>query len=182
MSRNRILGYQAQTRSRIIAYIVTFALLLILLASAQVSFFGRLKPFGAVPDLMICAVLCIAFFDGEYVGAITGIAAGFLIEALGAQGITLLPPVYMIGGYVVGHYAKRSTINRYVLYFFYLIGACALRASLTVIYACLTYDTVDLPQILLRAVLPEMAGTAIAGLLLFFPIRGICALLERKKT
>ncbi len=181
MARNRILGYQAQARSRIAAYIITFSLLLILIGSMQVAFFGRLRPFGAIPDLMICTVLAVAFFDGRYTGAIVGLCGGFLIEAMGGQGITLLCPVYMIGGYVVGHYSRTVHPKKYTVYLFYLACACLLRAALTVIYACLCYETVNLPDILLHTVLPELGGTAIAGLVLFFPIGGICRLLERKK-
>lgn len=181
MPRNRILGYQARTRSRMIAYCLSFGLLIVLLACMQVSFFGRLRPFGAVPDLMICTVLCIAFFSGRYAGAITGIAAGFLIEAIGSQGVTLLPLIYMIGGYVAGHYARTVKPKRYLVYLFFLACALFVRAGTTVIYVCMIYQSVNLPQILLRAVLPEAAGTALAGCVLYFPVGLLCRVLERNK-
>lgn len=176
----RILGYQAQTRSRIIAYTLTFGLMLLIIASFQVSVLGRFPPFGAVPDLMIVTVLCVAYFCGRYAGAITGIAAGFIIEAIGSQGISLLPVVYMIGAYVAGHYARTVKPKRYTVYLFFLACALFVRAGVTVIYASFTYETVHLLKILLYSVLPEMGGTAIAGLILFFPVGLICRLLERK--
>ncbi len=180
MARNRILGYRAQTRSRVLAYTVTFALLLVLLACLQVAFFGKLRPFGAVPDLMICTVLIIAYFCGQYAGAITGIAAGFLIEAIGSLGVSILPVAFMIGGYVVGYYAHTLGQKRYPVYLLYLGGALILRAGLTVIYAAISYESVNLLHILWESVLPEALGTALAGILLYFPIGGICRLLARK--
>ncbi len=181
MPRNRILGYRAQTRSRMIAYTLTFACLIVLLSSMQVAFFGKLRPFGAVPDLMICTVLCIAYFSGQYAGAITGIAAGFLIESIGSQGISLLPVIYMVGGYIAGYYAKNITQKRYVMYLFYLACALFVRAGTTVIYACLHYEFVNLPKILLYSALPECIGTAIAGCVLYFPIGLVCRILEKRK-
>ncbi len=181
MARNRILGYRAQTRSRMIAYTLTFACLIVIVASMQVALLGRIKPLGAVPDLMICTVLCVAYFSGKYSGAMVGIAAGFLIEAIGSQGISLLPIVYMIGGYVAGHYAKSVMRNRYVTYLFYLACALFVRAGMTVIYACLHYEFVNLPKILLYSVLPEGIGTAIAGCVLYFPVGLVCMIPERKK-
>lgn len=181
MLRNRVLGYRAQTRSRIVAYCVTFTLLLVLMASMQVALLGRWRPLGAVPDLMLVTVLGIAFFSGQYAGAITGIGAGFLIEAMGSQGITLLPVVYMVGAYVAGHYARTVKKAKYPAYLFYLGCALLLRAGVTVTYTALTYQTLDLVRVLLYAVLPEMLVTALAGLVSYFPIGIICRLLARKK-
>ena len=176
----RILGYRAQTRSRIIAYTVTIGLMLLIVASVQVTIPKSLCFFGAVPDLMICTVLCVAYFCGRYAGAITGIAAGFIIEAIGSRGISLLPVVYMIGAYVAGHYARTVKPKRYTIYLFFLACALFVRAGVTVVYACMNYKTVHLLKILLYTVLPEMGGTAIAGLILFFPVCLVCRLLERK--
>lgn len=175
----RILGYRAQARSRMLAYSLCIGLLLSVTASFQVSVLGRFRPFGGVPDLMICTVLCVAFFCGRYAGAITGIAAGVLIEAIGSQGISLLPVIYMIGGYVAGHYANNVRPKRYSVYLFFHACALFLRAGVTVVYASLNYRTVDLPKILLYSVLPELLGTLIAGVLLFFPVGLVCRFLQR---
>lgn len=176
----RILGYQAQTRSRMIAYTLTFALMLLVVSTVQVSILGRFRPFGAVPDLMICTVLCTAYFCGRYAGAITGIGAGFLIEAIGSQGISLLPVIYMLVGYIAGYYARTVKPKRYTIYLFFLACVLFVRAGTTVVYACLTFRSVDLIKILRYSVLPELLGTAIAGVLLFFPVGLVCGLLERK--
>lgn len=179
MRGNRILGYRARNRSKIILHILVIGLLLTVFASFQVSFLSKLRFLGAVPDLMLCAVLCMAYFCGRYTGATTGIAAGFLIEALGSQGISLLPVFYFLIGYIAGHYAKAVIPKRYTVYLIYLICALFLRAGATVTYTCLTYAHIHLPHILLYTVLPEMAGTALVGLVLYFPMKPICGRLEK---
>ncbi len=180
MARNRILGYRAQTRSKITAYILCFAFLILMMGVLQTSFFGRIKWFGAVPDLILVTVLCISFFSGRYAGAIVGTAGGFFIEAIGGSGISLLPVAWMLLGYLVGHFSHTVWQKKYYFYLFYLLCALFARAVLTVIYACLTYETIHLPTILLCAVLPEMAATAICGLVLYFPIGALCRVLEGK--
>ena len=174
MSRNRIMGFDAKARSRLVVFCISLALLLLLGAILQTSVFGRLTYVGAVPDLMICIVTCVAFFNGRYHGAITGIAAGALIETLASTGIVLLPLFYMLFGYIAGHYARAVQPKRFIPYLFYLMFALFLRAGLTVLYACLTYRNIHLLQILLHAVLPEMLATAIAGVCLYLPLMLFC--------
>ena len=174
MSRNRIMGFEAMARSRLVVFGISLALLLLLGAILQTSVFGRLTYVGAVPDLMICIVTCVAFFNGRYHGAITGIAAGALIETLASTGIVLLPLFYMLFGYIAGHYARAVQPKRFIPYLFYLMFALFLRAGLTVLYACLTYRNIHLLQILLHAVLPEMLATAIAGVCLYLPLMLFC--------
>ena len=180
MQGNRFSGYRAQSRSKAIAYTLTVGILLLLLAVLQVSFFGRFSFFGAVPDLMLCAVMVVSFFLGRYTGAISGIAAGFLIESIGSSGISLLPIFYMLCGYICGHYARAINPKRYPVYLIFFGVSLLLRAAMTLIYICLTYRNVNLPENLLYSVLPELGGTAIAGLILYAPIKPICAYLERK--
>lgn len=174
-----VLGHQAQIRSRAIRYTLLVGILLLTVAVLQVSFFGRFRFLGASPDLMICTTLCIAYFSGRYMGAVTGIAAGFLIEALGTEGVMLLAVCYLFLGYLAGHYAK-ITPSGYTTYLLYLGVTLVYRAAITVLYACLNYQTVRLPDILLYSVLPEMLLTAIAGCVMYFPLYLYCKWLDKK--
>ncbi len=177
---NKIGGYRAQTRTRAILCTLTVGVLILLLSSLQVSLFARFQPFGATPDLMLCFVLCIFYFWGKYAGAVTGIAAGFVIEAIGGQGISFLPVVYMLYGYIGGAYARTVYPKRLIPYLFYLFCGLLLRAAVTLLYACTTWETVPIPDILLRSILPEAGGTAIVGCFLYLPIKLICHLVDRK--
>ena len=171
---NRIMGFEAKARSRLVVFGVSLALLILGGAVLQTSVFGKLTYIGAVPDIMLCIVTCVAYFNGRHHGAITGLAAGALIEAIASSGIVLLPLFYMLFGYIAGHYARAVQPKRFVPYLFYLMFALFLRAGLTVLYACLTYQSIHLLQILVHAVLPEMLATAIAGLCLYFPLMLFC--------
>lgn len=174
-------GYRAQTRSRSIRYTVSFSLTVLLLGVLQVSVLGRLRPLGVVPDLMLCATVAIAFFCGPHAGAITGIGAGFLIEAMGSVGITFLPIAYLLVGYVLGSYAKAPGRRNFLAYLPYLGIGALLRGVITLIYAAIHSALGDPLRLLLRVLLPEMGLTLLCGLLLYLPLGLLCALLERKK-
>lgn len=174
MSRNRIMGFEAQARSRLVVFGVSLALLILGGAILQTSVFGKLTYIGAVPDLMLSIVTCVAFFNGRHHGAITGLAAGALIEAIASSGVVLLPFFYMIFGYTAGHYARAVQPKRFIPYLIYFMFALFLRASVTVLYACLTYQNINLVQIFIHAVLPEMLATALAGIALYLPLKLFC--------
>ncbi len=174
MSQNRMMGFEAKARSKTVVFAIAIALLILIGGTLQTSVFGKLTYIGAVPDIMICLVLCMAYFDGRHAGAIMGLAAGAFIEAIASHGIVLLPLFYMLLGYVVGHYARAVQPKRFLTYLFYLAITLFLRAGITILYACLTYQSIHLLQIFIHAVLPEMLTTAIAGLALYFPMKLLC--------
>ena len=174
MSRNRIMGFEAKARSRLVMFGVSLALLLLFGAILQTSILGKLTYKGAIPDIMLCIVLCVSYFNGRHHGAITGIAAGALIEAIASTGIVLLPLFYMLFGYITGHYARAVQPKRLPPYLFYLMFALFLRAGLTILYACLLYQNIHLLQIIVHAVLPEALATAIAGVCLYLPLKLFC--------
>lgn len=178
MLKNRTRGFETKARSRLIVFALLLALLLLLGAVLQTSVFGRLTYIGAVPDIMLCIVTCIAFFNGRHHGAITGLAAGALIECIASTGVVLTPLFYMLFGYLAGHYGRAVQPKRFVAYLFYLMFALFLRAGLTVLYVCLIYHNIHLLQILLHAVLPEMLTTALAGILLYLPMKLFCKKLK----
>ncbi len=181
MAQNRVFGYRAQTRSMMLRYTLIFGAVLLIAAVLQVSLFGRLRFFGAVPDLMLCTVLAFSVLCGRYAGAITGIGAGFLIEALGSTGISLLPVLYLFCGYVAGNFSREMQGRSYPIYLLCLLCGLCLRAGMTVTYAALTYRYIRLPEILLTEVLPELGITALAGLVCYFPVRTVCRILKKRR-
>ena len=181
MHQRPIAGYQAQTRFKIISHTVCISLLLILLSVLQVTVFARHSLFGATPDLVLCAVLCVGFFLGRHAGAITGIGAGVLIEALGGSGITLLPVAYLLVGYVAGYYARVLAAKQFASYLVFLVFSLLLREGITLTYICLHYSSFHLIHVFIFTLLPEAADTALAGMILFFPIRALAAWLQKKR-
>ena len=179
MSQKYILGERAQTRKRSLKYVITLALLLLFLAVLQLSFFGRFRVFGVIPDLAMAAVLCIGYFTGPYTGAVSGIAAGFLIDSLGTSGITVLPLAYLLVGYIAGHLARRIPTRGFLHYLIFLAVAVLYRAAITLICAAFSYESLR-AAFWTGTLLPELPATALAGLLLYVPRRLLCGWLEKK--
>ena len=144
---------------------------LFVLCVVQTTVCGRWKLFGAVPDLMLCAVVLIGYCRGREAGAIAGIAAGVMTAMLGSVGVTVEPVFYLVVGYVSGWFARAVYPKGLRTYAVFLAAALPLCAVRTVIQACLTHSNPHLAMLLVYAVLPELGGTAIMGLVLFYPLR-----------
>ena len=172
--RNSSLGRISQMRQTAIKYTLSLSLLFLAVAIIEVSLLSRWRILDAVPDVMLVTVVIVSFFLGRFTGAIAGIGAGVLIEALGGNGISLLPVVYLLCGYLTGHYARAMVPRRFVAYLLYLGIALLARGVTTLTYAGMTYESFHLPSILLQLLLPEVLVTAIWGILLYLPVRRIC--------
>ena len=147
----------------------------------QTSFFGRIRFFGILPDLTTVTVVAIAFFCGKETGAVTGIAAGFLLEAMAGNRLVLLPLFYLLLCYPIGHYARAVIPKRFTVYLMMQAIALFAKAALTLLRACLTQASPSILSLLWRAVLPELLLTAVCGIALFVPLRFLCRRLERRR-
>ena len=174
MAGKYILGRISQNRARAARYIVSEAILFLLLAILQTSVLGRVKLFGGIADLCFVGLLAVSYFCGRETGAVTGIAVGFLIEALGSVGISILPVLYLFCGYVCGYFTRAIYPKGFISFLVVLACGLPVRGAITLIYVCLTYSNIDLLQILLKTVLPDMAATALFGLILYYPIKRLC--------
>ena len=171
----------AARRSDHLRAVWMLGVLILAVTVLQVSFFGRIRIFGVIPDLTTVTVLAIAFFCGKETGAVTGIAAGFLIEAMGGGTFTLLPLFYLLLCYPIGHYARAVIPKRFTVYLTMLAIALSAKAALTLLRASLSYATFSLLSLLWTAVLPELLLTAVCGIALFLPLRSFCRRLERRR-
>lgn len=175
-------GLRGDSKGAAVRYCIAIGILLLFAVSLQTSLLPRMRLFGAVPDLMLCTVLCISYFCGRYTGGIVGIAAGFLTDALGSTGISLLPFCYFLLGYFVGYYARAVNQKQFTNYIFFLTAGLLYRAAITVLAASLSYELLNLPQLLLHAVLPELLYTAAVGCILYAPIRLFCVRGVKRKS
>ena len=144
---------------------------LFLLCVVQTTVLGRWQLFGAVPDLMLCAVVLLGYCRGREEGALGGIAAGVFVAALGSVGLTVAPVFYLLVGYVCGFFARAVYPKRFLPYLFFLGAALPFAAVKLLIQACLTYPNPRPAMLLLYAVLPELGGTFLCGAALFCPLR-----------
>ncbi len=174
MAGKYILGRISQNRARAARYIITEAILFLSLAILQTSVFGRVRIFGGIPDLCFAALLMISYFCGKEAGAVTGIAVGFLIEALGSVGISILPVLYLFCGYVCGYFTRAVYPKRFTAFLAVLGCGIVVRGVITLIYVCLTYSNINLVSILLKTILPDLLATALFGFILYHPVKALC--------
>jgi hypothetical protein len=141
--------------------------LLLLCSLLQTTLFARFRPFGAIPDLMLTAVIAIAMLEGEKWGAIAGLFAAFLIESMGGGDLNLLPLLYMPAGYFAPIVTELYFTDSAPVRFMYSAAAGLGRAFLTLMYLALTTADFRLGLFTMRILLPEYAAT----LLLAIPVQ-----------
>lgn len=145
-------------RERIFCGAVTCAIL-VFLALLQTTLFSTLRPFGAIPDLMLSFVIALAVTEGRKWGAAWGIVAAVVIESLSVPDVYLLPLLYMPLGYFCGilcrHFLTGSAAVRAVI----TIGAIPLKGVFTAIYMTVSPISATPGEIFLEVVLPEAAAT-----------------------
>ena len=174
MGKKYILGRISQNRAKAAKYVITEVCLFLLVIVLQTTLLSRYRIFGVVPDVCFGTLILVSYFCGKETGAITGIAAGFAVEAIGSLGISLLPVFYLFCGYVCGYFTRAVQPKRFTAFLAILGAALPVRAAITLIYVCLTHAEVHLIHILVKTLLPEMLTTAVLTLALFFPVKKLC--------
>ena len=80
----------------ILRRVIIYGAAVFLIGVLQCSFFSRLKPFGATPDLLLGVIAAIALLDNRESATVAAVAGGFFIDALGA-----IPPSFSSIFYLV---------------------------------------------------------------------------------
>jgi rod shape-determining protein MreD len=114
---------------------IALRIALIVLAAVilQTSFFSYLSLLGATPYLVPVVIVCLGLLGGALVGAISGFAAGFLIDSillqtLGVSSLVLLSIGYLAGRYREGFEFKGLGVPALLAGGFTLLGATAFAA------------------------------------------------------
>ena len=179
MSQRFIFGRLSQNRARALKFILTETILFLAVILLQTTLLARIRLFGAVPDLCFVTLILISYFCGKEVGGITGITAGFALDALGSVGLSLLPVLYLFCGYLFGYFTRAIYPKRYLSYLIVLAAAIPVKLAITFVYICINYNTIHLLEIMGRVLLPEAAATALFATVLYFPVRKICVFMNR---
>lgn len=148
------------TVSEVVKHVV-YAIAGLLLILLQISFFPKIRPFGAAPDVLIVAVFAVAMFENERVGAVFGLAVGFVVEAAGGIGVSLLPLVYMLVGYICGVVATEYYKRSFVLFLIFDASILLVRMFTTLMYIVFTWSVVDLSIVLPKVLIPEALSTLV---------------------
>ena len=138
------------------AFVVFFAL-------TQTTLFTRLPPFGAVPDLMLCFCVAVAVTEGEHWGAVTALASGLVITAIGSVSFDPAPLLYVICAYAAGalcrYVLKQNALIRALL----TLGAGVLRAFATLAAIAVASPTFTFGAAWRLAIFPEFLSTLVCA-------------------
>lgn len=159
----------------LIAKAVVCFIIIVFLALIQTTLFARYRPFGAVPDLILPAVIAISMTEREKWGAVFGLIGAFIIESLGGSSVTLLALLYMPAGYLCGlftiYYFRDSAAVRAIFTAAALVG----RVIISAIVIFSTSRDATLVNVLRLSVLPEfisgMVFAVIPHLIVYFALK-----------
>lgn len=141
--------------------ILLFSALVFGCAVIQSSLFPALTLLPATPDLLLAAVMGLAVYDGERSGAVAGIGAGVLTEALSPSGIMLLPVVYMLIGYVFGIVTRIFLNKNFLSWVVYMVIACGIRSMITLTHLVINEAGLNVLTAADRILIPEYLMTLI---------------------
>ena len=162
----------ARSRTDLWRRIVIYGVLVLVLATAQCSFFASLHVLPATPDLMLSLVLAILLLDEPRSALAVAIGGGFLVDALGANGTAFSPIFYLTVVLALAVPASKM-LSRFLSFCVLLLPSLVLRALYTAV--CLWVHRGALPTLsgLLQILLPELLLTALLALLIY-PLVRLC--------
>jgi rod shape-determining protein MreD len=150
--------------------LIVYSPAIFLLATVQCSFFSQLDFLPAVPDLMLGLVVGIAMLDTQKTGAICGIGAGFVIDALGSSGLSLSPLFYLFIGALSGAFAKKM-LSSFVSWFVTLFVFSLAKSILTVLNVLYISNDILFGEMLTELLLPEFICTFVICIPIFFIVK-----------
>jgi rod shape-determining protein MreD len=94
------------------ADVVKAAALLFVAAVIQVSLLSAIDLAGAVPNLLLVTLLCVALLRGAIFGAAAGFVAGLLFDTAQLQTLGLTSLLLTVGAYWIGRYGETTGRDR----------------------------------------------------------------------
>lgn len=154
---------------------IVWGIWLFFLAIVQTSFFSVLRVFGAVPDLVLPAVIVIAVYDRERMGTIAGIMGGFFADALGGSGISLLPISYMICGIAVALLAYSVLRRDFASWFVGILISLAVNGIFSVVSVFLSHKNASFgfSDLFSRLLVPQFFASLLLSVPVYFLTKAI---------
>ena len=150
--------------------ILCYGFLILILASAEYSFFPSLCFFPAVPDLLLGATAAVSLLDTRRASLVFSIAAGLMADAIGGVGAPLSALLYVAVACVVGAFGEKM-LPRYGSYLVLMLPSLLLRAGYSFLLFLLGDFSEGLWVFVGQRLVPEAAVTAAASLALYFLVR-----------
>ena len=160
--------------SRAALKLALFAVLVFIIGALQVSLFSKVRLFSATPDILLALVLGLGVFDGERTGAVIGVWAGVVSDALGGSVLMFSPFFYLMAGYLAGIAVKTLLGKNFPSWLVLCFAGCTARAVMTLICIAVGAHSPSFATALLHVVLPEFASTYLPALPVYFLARLLC--------
>lgn len=88
------------------------SVLVLFLALFQAAILSNLAFLPAMPDLVLIAVVYVAFMNGSLAGSTAGFISGFVVDFLSAAPVGLHSFVRAVAGFAVGKFSGSFNLNR----------------------------------------------------------------------
>lgn len=133
----------------------------------QCSVFPHLRLFGAIPEITVCVLVCTACYENVRFSCILAVAAGFVLDTLGGDGVTVSPVIFLLAVLFTVFLSRRLLGKTF--------AACALSA-LAALFAGAVKSVVMLlykgaspfRTIVLKTALPQLLYGGIVFIIVFF--------------
>lgn len=145
-----------------------YAAFTVLLISITSSFLYSVGYRGAVPDLILCATIAVAYYEGERVAAVYGMLSGFALESVGSTGFSILPLFYMLVGCSCAMLFLKILGKNIGAYLLYVLAFACVRSAISLIYIQFSAPNYAMGIALSNVVLPEITATFISAPVVFF--------------
>jgi rod shape-determining protein MreD len=90
---------------------IRLAAIIVLTIVLQVSFFSYLTLFGTTPNVIPLVIVSLGLLGGAMIGAVSGFAAGLLLDCALLQTLGVSSLVLLGAGYLAGRYRERDEVS-----------------------------------------------------------------------
>ena len=87
----------------------------------QCSVFPHIRFLSAIPEVVLCAVVCVSCFENERFACVAAVCAGFVLDTVGGDPLTLSPLLFLLAASFSVFISRRVYFNRFLP-----CAACAL--------------------------------------------------------
>ncbi len=150
-----------------------FCVVLVCTVSSALPSFGYR---GASPDLILCATVALAYYEGERAACVFGMLSGFVLESVGSTGLSLLPLFYMLVGCVCALLFLKILGKNIGAYLLYVCVFMLVRSAISLIYIQFSDPDYIMSLAFTEVLVPEYLASVAASPIIFF----ICGFIYRR--
>ncbi len=141
-------------------------ILILLFYLLQTTVFHSIKLANVVPNLLLILTVSIAYLRGRSEGLITGFICGLMLDMQFGTVIGLYAFIYMLIGFVIGHWRKIYYADEYLVPAILVGAADFVYGIFYYIVEFLLRGRLDFGFYFLHKILPELIYTSIIALIL----------------